>query len=59
VNILSLYAFINIGQFAKEHLFRSENPTKRQKEAVIKQMQDFAVSAVNGVRESIIKGKNK
>jgi hypothetical protein len=50
LNILSLYAFLNIGRRARRRLFGGRRPTEAQLDAVIRQIQEFAVAAVAGVR---------
>jgi AcrR family transcriptional regulator len=59
INVLSSYAFINIAQKPREHMFGSKNPTADQIKELISQMQDFVCAAVVGVKASLKQKKKK
>jgi AcrR family transcriptional regulator len=56
LNIVSLYAFLNIGKMARQRLLEDGPATPEKLEAIICQTQAFALAAVDGVRRSIAAG---
>jgi AcrR family transcriptional regulator len=57
INIVSLYAFLNLGKMARDRLVRRDESEAEQLEAIVKQMQVFAMAAVEGVRAEIERGE--
>jgi AcrR family transcriptional regulator len=53
MNIVSLFAFLNIRKLARQQLLGDETPTHTQLQAIVSQMQTFALAGVAGVRASI------
>jgi len=59
VNVLSVYAFLNIAQKPREHMFSKATPNRKQLNELIAQTEEFVCSAVKGVRESISRKASK
>ena len=50
VNVLGLYAFLNVAESARLHLFGSQDPDPDQLEALIEQIQGFAMAGLRHAR---------
>jgi AcrR family transcriptional regulator len=59
INVLSTYAFINIAQKLRKHIFGSKTPTADQLKELISQIQDFVCAAVMGVKASLNQKKKE